>query len=194
MLTLQPITRRTYAAAPQKGAKPPIAIHTLEGTYASALFSASASNNNTLNDIEKSLSTIRTAIDSDAKLQSRVVNPTLSHTEKLEIVDILAKTGGGSADASKAVKNLLGVMSENGRLGHLDAVVDAFDKIMRAHKGEVEVVVTSAQPLEPRVLSRLEQAISKSPLISRGQKVRMENKVFCFRNLLWTCTDEFVGQ
>ena len=92
----------------------------------------------------------------------------------------MAKTGGGSADASKAVKNLLGVMSENGRLGHLDAVVDAFDKIMRAHKGEVEVVVTSAQPLEPRVLSRLEQAISKSPLISRGQKVRMENKVFLF--------------
>jgi len=92
-------------------------------------------------------------------------------------VQLLTQTGGGSAEATKAVKNLLEVMSENGRLGMLDGVVSAFEKIMRAHKGEVDVVVTSAQPLDARVLSRLEQSIAKSSLLSRGQKVKMENKV-----------------
>jgi len=92
-------------------------------------------------------------------------------------VQLLTQTGGGGAEATKAVKNLLEVMSENGRLGMLDGVVAAFEKIMRAHKGEVDVVVTSAQPLDARVLSRLEQSISKSSLLSRGQKVKMENKV-----------------
>jgi F-type H+-transporting ATPase subunit O len=129
--------------------KPPIIIHTLEGTYASALFSSSSQNNTTLNEIEKSLSNIRQKLDTDPKLQSVVVNPAVSHSEKLDIVQLLTQVGGGGSEASKCVKNLLTVMSENGRLGHFDAVVNAFDKIMRAHKGEVDVVITSAQVLVP---------------------------------------------
>jgi F-type H+-transporting ATPase subunit O len=138
-------TQRTYAAAATKGIKPPITIHTLEGTYASALFSSSAQNAQTLNDIEKSLMTIKKKLDADPKLQSVVVNPALSHREKLDVVQFLTQTGGGSNEASKAVKNLLEVMSENSRLGHLNGVVSAFEKIMRAHKGEVDVLVTSSQ-------------------------------------------------
>lgn len=60
------------------------------------------------------------------------------------MVQLLTQTGGGGPEASKAVKNLLEVMSENGRLGMLDHVVSAFERIMRAHKGEVDVIVTSA--------------------------------------------------
>jgi F-type H+-transporting ATPase subunit O len=147
MLTqLQPVYCRTYAAAAQtKGVKPPIQIHTLEGTYASALFSSSAANPNVLNDIEKSLATIGQRLEKDPKLASIVVNPALSHKEKLDVVTLLTQFGGAGQEASKAVKNLLEVMSENGRLGHLDGVVSAFERIMRAHKGEVDVVVTSAQ-------------------------------------------------
>jgi F-type H+-transporting ATPase subunit O len=120
-------------------------------------------------------------------LRNILSNPALSPSQKQEIIKALTQGTGGNAEANKAVKNLLGVMSENGRLGHLDGVVGAFEKIMRAHKGEIEVVVTSSQvssffswlmkPLDQRTLSRLEQSISKSPLIQKGQKVRMENKV-----------------
>jgi ATP synthase delta (OSCP) subunit len=84
-------------------------------------------------------------LDEDSKLQSIVVNPALSHNEKADVVQLLTQTGGGGVEASKSVKNLLSVMSENGRLGQLDGVVAAFEKLMRAHKGEVDVVVTSAQ-------------------------------------------------
>jgi len=146
----QPIAlglRRPYATAPTpvKGAKPPITIHSLEGTYASALFSSSAANNAVLADIEKSLSAIRAKLHGDAKLASVVTNPALSHSEKLDVIKFLSQVGGGSQEATKAVGNLLQVMSENSRLGHLDGVVSAFERIMRAHKGEVDVTVTSAQ-------------------------------------------------
>lgn len=69
----------------------------------------------------------------------------MSHKEKSEVIQLLTQTGGGGAEAIKAVENLLEVMSENGRLRQLDGVVSAFQKIMRAHKGEVDVIVTSAQ-------------------------------------------------
>lgn len=36
-------------------------------------------------------------------------------------------------------------MSENGRLGRLNGIVNAFDKIMSAHKGEVTATVTTAK-------------------------------------------------
>lgn len=78
-------------------------------------------------------------------MASVVVNPALSHNEKLDVIKFLSQTGGGGQEASKAVRNLLVVLSENGRLGHFEGVVSAFEKIMRAHKGEVDVVVTSSQ-------------------------------------------------
>jgi len=139
---------RSYATAPAKSAKPPITIHSLEGTYASALYSATGANNATLAEIEKALGSIRTRLDTDAKLAAAVVNPAVSHKEKQDIVQLLTTIGGVSGDAQKAVKNLLQVMSENGRLGRWDGVVAAFERIMRAHKGEVDVVVTSAQVCE----------------------------------------------
>jgi F-type H+-transporting ATPase subunit O len=148
LIQLQPIlihTQRSYAAAPQKGPKPPIAIHSLEGTYASALFSASAQNMTVLNEIEKSLFAIREKLRTDPKLQSVVVNPALSHQEKMDVVQLLTLTGGGGAEATKSIRNLLEVMSENGRLGRLDDVVNDFERITRAYKGEVDVIVTSAQ-------------------------------------------------
>jgi len=48
---------------------------------------------------------------------------------------------------------------------------------MKAHKGEVEAIVTSAQALDPKTLQRLEAAISKSAFIGQGQKLRVSNKV-----------------
>ena len=145
----QPVQRRSYAAAPPKGATPPITIHTLEGTYASALYSATGGNNQTLGDIEKALAAIRTRLDSDAKLAGAVVNPAVSHKEKQDIVQLLSQIGGVGGDAGKAVKNLLQVMSENGRLGKWDGVQSAFERLMRAHKGEIDVIVTSAQVSTP---------------------------------------------
>lgn len=81
------------------------------------------------------------------KLQHLLANPALSQVQRREAVKALTEVGGGSADARKAVKNLLEIMTENGRLSHLAGVAGAFERIMRAHKGEIEVVVTSSQVL-----------------------------------------------
>lgn len=48
---------------------------------------------------------------------------------------------------------------------------------MGAHRGEVELVVTSASPLDSRTLSRLESAITKSDYVLKGQSVKVVSKV-----------------
>ncbi len=43
------------------------------------------------------------------------------------------------------VRSLPGVMAENGRLGDLYKVADDFKQLVRAQKGQVKAIVTTAQ-------------------------------------------------
>ena len=69
--------------------------------------------------------------------------PTLSVSDKQQIVQELQKHIGG-ADKDGIVKNFLSTLAENNRLGVLQGVVEKFGVLMGAHRGEVELTVTSA--------------------------------------------------
>jgi F-type H+-transporting ATPase subunit O len=69
--------------------------------------------------------------------------PTLSLSDKQQIVQELQKNLG-SQDKEGIVKNFLNTLAENNRLGALEGVVEKFGVLMGAHRGEVELTVTSA--------------------------------------------------
>ena len=48
------------------------------------------------------------------------------------------------ADKGGIVKNFLNTLAENNRLGILGAVCEDFEKLMSAHRGEIELSITSA--------------------------------------------------
>lgn len=58
--------------------------------------------------------------------------------------------------------NVLLAMSRRDRLIFLRGLIEAFDDILKKMSGHVDVEVTSAQALNPAVLARVQQAISKS--------------------------------
>lgn len=60
---------------------------------------------------------------------------------------------------SPTTSNLLGLLAENGRLGKLEAVINAFKIMMAAHRGEVTCVVTTAKPLDVTQRQNLEAAL-----------------------------------
>lgn len=55
--------------------------------------------------------------------------------------------------------NLLCLMAENGRLGKLEAVINAFKIMMAAHRGEVTCEVITAKPLDQAQKQNLEAAL-----------------------------------
>jgi len=143
----------------------------INGTYASALYTAAAKASS-LDAVERSLDQIRQEL-SDPQLATFVANPTLTSGDKKAIVDSLT-----SKTAEKSlVKNFLVTLGDNNRLSHLQGIAVEFEKLMRATKGEVDVVITSAQPLDNRTLSRLQGTISKSGYIGENKKIRLQNKV-----------------
>ncbi|KAL6243955.1 ATP synthase F0 subcomplex subunit OSCP atp5 [Rhinocladiella similis] len=165
---------RTYAAPAGADTKPPVALFGLDGTYANALYTAAAKQN-VLDPTSKAISSLSQILKSDPKLQTIIAAPTLSDSDKSQIVTELEKHTGG-ADKTGTVKNFLSALAENNRLGLLEGVCEKFGTLMSAAKGEVELVVTSASKLDDKLLKRLEAAISKSEY-SQGKKLKTVTKV-----------------
>jgi F-type H+-transporting ATPase subunit O len=103
-----------------------------------------AAKTNVLDPTAKSLETLSRVFKNDAKLGEILHAPSLSVSDKQQIIQELQKHIG-SQDKEGIVKNLLSTLAENNRLGVLEGVVEKFGVLMGAHRGEVELVVTSAE-------------------------------------------------
>ncbi|KAI2634332.1 putative oligomycin sensitivity conferring protein [Hypomontagnella submonticulosa] len=167
--------RSFAAAAAAQDVKPPVAVYGLDGTYATALYTA-AVKSSSLDPTARALSALNDLCAKDTKLVSILSTPTLSDSDKSAIVAELQKNAGPTS-SNETVKNFLATLAENNRLGILQGVCEKFGQIMSASRGEVEMVVTSAQPLDNRTLSRLESAVSKSAYVGPGKKLKVTNQV-----------------
>ncbi|XP_026734072.1 ATP synthase subunit O, mitochondrial [Trichoplusia ni] len=136
--------------------KAPVQVFGLEGRYASALYSA-ASKNKTLDTVEKELTNFQKSIKTDPKLKEFLVNPTLKRNLKAEAL----KNVASQIKLSPTTGNLLALMAENGRLGKLEVVINAFKIMMAAHRGEVTCEVVTAKPLDQAQRQNLEAALKK---------------------------------
>lgn len=84
---------------------------------------------------------------------------------------------GKKVKISDVTKNLFSVLSENGRLGEVEGVIEDFSELVAQHKGELTVTVTSATPLGRDILSRLETTLKLSNAARAAKMVKISNKV-----------------
>ncbi|PFH62052.1 hypothetical protein XA68_15260 [Ophiocordyceps unilateralis] len=113
--------------------------------------------------------------EKDGKLSQVLATPTLTPDDKAAVVAELVKTM--AASSSTTIKNFLDALAANNRLGLLPTVCAKFADLMAAARGEVQMTVTSAQPLDNKTLSRLETAITKSPYLAQGKRLKVNNQV-----------------
>ncbi|KAK9370845.1 OSCP/delta subunit of ATPase [Lipomyces kononenkoae] len=160
---------RTYATAASTA--PPVQLFGVDGTYASALYTAAAKAS-TLDATSKALTSLKTLIEKDSDMSGILSNPALSASDKKIVVETLS-----TSVSVPTVANLLSVLAENNRLGLLSEIIENFGTLMSAHNGEVEATITSATPLDSKLLSRIESAIAKSQFVGAGKKLKVSNKV-----------------
>jgi F0F1-type ATP synthase delta subunit len=90
-------------------------------------------------------------------------------TQKLELVNkFVAKAGS----LSSFTKELLPYFVEQKILKHLPEIKDLFFKLVKEKRGEIDVFVTSADPLDAATLKQLEGLIIKQIGSSAASKVR----------------------
>ncbi|EPQ29279.1 uncharacterized protein PFL1_03034 [Pseudozyma flocculosa PF-1] len=157
---------RGYAT---QSVRAPKQLEGLPGKYASSAYVAALSKDaKTLEKVEADLRAIKSALASaeGAKLQTFISNPTLGTAERTKGLEQLLSSGKGKAD--QITHNLFQVLAENGRLQDTEKVIDGFEELMTAYRGEVEVIVTSATPLDKATVSRIESSLKGSQIAANG--------------------------
>uniref|UniRef100_A0A1A8K4J9 ATP synthase peripheral stalk subunit OSCP, mitochondrial n=2 Tax=Nothobranchius TaxID=28779 RepID=A0A1A8K4J9_NOTKU len=148
--------------------KPPIQVYGVEGRYATALFSA-ASKQSKLDQVEQELGKVSTMIK-DPKMSSILMNPHVKRSIKQKAFsDALTK-----AKVSPITVNLINVLADNGRLTLTSDVINAFGRMMSAHRGEVICSVTTAKTLDEANLTELKLALKG--FLQKGETIKLETK------------------
>jgi F-type H+-transporting ATPase subunit O len=149
--------------------------------YSNAIFGAAAKSPATLNKVQSELATLATALKQSPELDTFTKNPTLSAKDREAGLSALyAKIEGSGAKkepVSDLTKNLFSLLSENGRLGETQGVIEGFQELVAKHKGELTVVVTSATSLPAATLSRLETTLKQSQTAQQAKTLKVINKV-----------------
>ncbi|XP_005178515.1 ATP synthase subunit O, mitochondrial [Musca domestica] len=150
--------------------KPPVQVFGLEGRYATALYSA-ATKLKQLDQVEKDLLAFQATLKQDKKLRESVVSPIVNK----KVMGVALKESADKLRWSAATGNLLALLADNGRLSQLDGVINAFNIIMAAHRGEVVCEVVSAKPLDSSQSKQLEGALKS--FLKSNQSLKITSRV-----------------
>ena len=102
-----------------------------------------AAKTSSLEPTARALTTLTDVFKKDPKLPSILGAPTLTTSDKSQIVQELQRHMG-NVEKGETVKNFLKTLADNNRLGILEGVCEKFGILMSAAKGEMELVVQSA--------------------------------------------------
>jgi len=164
------VRQLSTTAASLQMVKPKIQLFTLEGRYASALFSA-ASKEKELAKVEKDVAAFGALVKKDKPLRDLLLNPLNKKSLKAEaLAFVFAKT-----KASPRVANVFTAMAENNRLAMINAVVESFDSIMAAERGEVQCEVTTAKALDAAGLKEVTATLQA--FVAKGESIKLNTKV-----------------
>lgn len=138
-----------------------------------------AAKTSSLDAVSRAMENFQATFKKDAQLQKILSAPTLSIEDKQQIIAELQKSTGVT---DKTVKQFLETLAANNRLSILEGVSEKFGTLMSAARGEVEMTITSASPLDAKVVRQLENAVSKSQFIGQGKKLKGVTKVCLHRD------------
>ena len=180
MLTRQTVS--TVSAATRSRAVFTRSASSIALKYAHAAYGASlAQSPQMLTKVAGELNTISTTIKNTPNLAAFVTNPTISakdRTAGLQALFAAAEgTGAKKTPLSDITKSIFNVLSENGRLAETNGVIASFQELVSKYKGELEVVVTSAAPLQKDIMTRLENSLKTSQTAQKAKSVKVTNKV-----------------
>lgn len=147
--------------------------------YSNAIYGAAlAKSPATLTKVQSELASVSSTIKSDPTIKSFIGNPTLSANDRAAgLAALYSSLEAKKTPLSALSKNLLAVLSENGRLGETEGVIEGFNELVAQYQGELTVTVTSAAPLPKDIQTRLEAALKQSQTAQKSKSVKIINKV-----------------
>ena len=136
--------------------------------YAQSLFEL-ALEENAVETVESELVSFDRLVEENADFRRLVESPAFSSGDQLRAIEAIARETG----ASTLTGNFLKVVASNRRLFVLPGMIRRFRQLAAEHRGEIEVEVTSAHPLDDGQRNALSDALGDFA----GKSVTMREKV-----------------
>jgi len=150
----------TAAALPMEA---PIKMYGIAGRYTNAIYAAAAQKSELL-QVESDLKLFKETTESSAVLRNFVIDPSIPRSAKVAgVMSLCAESG-----ACDSTKNALAALAEGGRMGDVFKVIDMYSELLSAAKGEVNAVITSAEPLKKEEKNQIMSQLSKMTDGSKG--------------------------
>ena len=128
----------------------------LAGRYANALFEL-ADESEQLDEVAADLAGLKKLLGQSDDLERLVRSPVLSREEQMRAIGAIVER----AKAADITRRFVGVLAERRRLFVLAEIIDAFDRLLAARRGEVRAEVASASKLSETQLSAIRAALKK---------------------------------
>lgn len=113
------------------------------------------------------------AVVGEPAAKAYLARPALRARERAAFVQgILAETAAGDLFGSGHGKNLLAVLSDNGRLGTLPEIAVQFDKLKALAENKAEVTLVCANAVEPAQIDEIAQALQSR--LGRSVEIEVE--------------------
>jgi len=114
------------------------------------------------------------AVVSDAAAKEFLARPSLSAEQRAAfLASVLEKSAGGGVFGSPEGRNLLRIVSENGRLAALPEIAAQFDKLKAAAENRVTVKLYTASHADAAQVDRIAAALQRR----LGRKVEIETEI-----------------
>jgi len=137
------VISRSFAKKAAAAVEAPIRIHGAHGRYAHALYQAAGAD---AAACEKDLVAIQAAAKASPDFHGFLTNPSIQKVQKVKGVVDAVKAAMPGAHATSLT--FLAVVGENNRLSELNEITNKYKEIMRAVRGEMDALVTVAQPVD----------------------------------------------
>ena len=157
----------------------------IAGVYASALLAAAEQANSTDLVLEEFGGFVQDVVNAQPKFRALLESPRIKAEEK---VQLLHKSLNGHV--SSATLKFLKVVAEHDRLDCLDEIFDETRRLYNESKGVVQVVITTAEPVESNEVAVIRDALGQKfnapldldfqvdPKMIGGVVVRIGDKLF----------------
>merc|ERR1711881_655058 len=147
----------------------PVTLHGLDGRYATSLWKV-ASEKGDAGKVEKDLAQFKTQLGNEAMGQL-LNNPSIPKKAKIDAVGALMKKSG----FAEPTQNFFSLLAENGRLNETAQIIDKFEQLQKAAKGEIVADVTVADELTAAQKKSLEKSLKS--FLDKGAKLSLNVQV-----------------
>ena len=139
----------------EAAATAPLVMFGTAGRYANAIYAASAKKGE-IDQVSADLALFKETMQTSPVLNNFCIDPSMGRDEKAKgVISLLT-----SAKACDTTKNSLASLAEGGRLGDVVKVIDMFESIVTAGKGDVKAVITSAEALPAAELAEITKQLT----------------------------------